>query len=181
MTADAILTGLHLIFATIWVGPQLLVAAAVVPALRTIDDDRTRIATLRRFTRRFNLVAWPAMAGLIITGLILESDRREEVQAIAAPFGGEIFDVRWGYIFSAKMALVVVAVVAVALHSFVTGPRILALLEAAAERSEADAEGPAQRLRRWSLILAVLGLLASLLVVIAAGFLQEDGFALRGI
>ena len=178
MTADAILTGLHVLFATVWVGPQLLVAVAVVPALRAIDDDRARVATLRRFTRRFNLVAWPAMAGLIITGLILESDRREEVEAIA---GGEIFDVRWGYIFSAKIAIVIVAVIAVALHSFVTGPRVLALLEAAAERSEAGAEGRAQRLRRWSVLLAVVGLLASLLVVIAAGFLQEEGFALRRI
>ncbi|MCY3886205.1 MAG: CopD family protein [Chloroflexi bacterium] len=181
MTGDAILTGLHVLFATIWVGPQLLAAAAVVPALRAIDDDRTRLATLRRFTRRFNLVAWPAMAGLVITGLIMEAERRAAVEAIAAPFGGDIFDVRWGYIFSAKMAIVLVAILAVALHSFVTGPRILALLEAAAERSEAGAQARAQRLRRWSVLLAVIGLLASLLTVIAAGFLQEDALALRQI
>ena len=178
MTVDAILIGLHILFATVWVGPQLLVAAAVVPALRGIDDDRIRIATLRRFTRRFNFVAWPSIAGLVITGAILESDRRGDIETFT---GGDVFDVRWGYIFSAKIAIVIVAVAAVALHSFVTGPRVLALLEAAAERSEAGAEGRAQRLRRWSVLLSVVGLLASLLVVIAAGFLQEDGFALRQI
>ena len=79
------------------------------------------------------------------------------------------------------MAIVLVAILAVALHSFVTGPRILALLEAAAERSEAGAQARAQRLRRWSVLLAVIGLLASLLTVIAAGFLQEDALALRQI
>ena len=180
MTGDAILTGFHILFATIWVGPQVLVAAAVIPALHGISDDRTRIDVLDRFTRRFNLVAWPAMLGLLITGGILVADRIDEVRDIARAVGGDnIYDVRWGYIFGAKMALVALAVLMVALHSFLIGPTLVRLQRAAAERSEADGSDRARALRRWSVLLAVGGLIASIFIIIAAGFL-EGAFALRG-
>ena len=181
MTGDAILTGLHILFATIWVGPQLLVAVAVVPALRGIDDERARLEAIQRFARRFNLVAWPAMLGLVITGGIKLADRLDEVRDAARALGGDtIYDVRWGYIFDVKIGMVIVAVALVALHSFVIGPRLVALQRRTLERAEAGAPAEVQALRKWSMALAGGGLLLSILVVIAAGFLAED-FALQGI
>ncbi len=54
---------LHVFGATIWVGGQV-VLAALVPVLRRVGDDAPRTAA-----RRFGVVAWPAYALLVGTGI----------------------------------------------------------------------------------------------------------------
>ena len=54
---------LHVLAATVWVGGQLVLAAAV-PALRAVSADAPRAAA-----RAYNRVAWPAFAVLIVTGI----------------------------------------------------------------------------------------------------------------
>jgi putative copper export protein len=56
---------LHVLAATVWVGGQLTLAA-LVPAFRRLGPDVPRTAA-----RRFNLVAWPAYAVLVLTGLAI--------------------------------------------------------------------------------------------------------------
>jgi putative copper export protein len=63
VTWDTIRLFLHVLAATVWVGGQLTLAA-VVPVLRKAGADVPRAAA-----RRFNQVAWPAFAVLIITGI----------------------------------------------------------------------------------------------------------------
>jgi putative copper export protein len=53
---------LHVLAATIWVGGQL-VLAALVSTLRAVGHDALRAAA-----RRYNQVAWPAFAVLVVTG-----------------------------------------------------------------------------------------------------------------
>jgi putative copper export protein len=53
---------LHVLAATIWVGGQITLGA-LVPALRGYEGV-TKIAA-----RRFNMVAWPAFAVLVLTGI----------------------------------------------------------------------------------------------------------------
>jgi putative copper export protein len=60
---DTIRLFLHVLAATIWVGGQLTLAA-LVPALRRMGAQVPAAAA-----RRFNLVAWPAFAVLIVTGI----------------------------------------------------------------------------------------------------------------
>lgn len=60
-TADVRLF-LHVLAATIWVGGQITLGA-LVPALRGIEGV-TKIAA-----RRYNLIAWPAFAVLVLTGI----------------------------------------------------------------------------------------------------------------
>jgi putative copper export protein len=60
---DTVRLFLHVLAATVWVGGQLTLAA-LVPALRRLGPDVTRSAA-----RRFNQVAWPAFAVLVITGV----------------------------------------------------------------------------------------------------------------
>jgi putative copper export protein len=60
---DTIRLFLHILAATIWVGGQLTLAA-LVPALRRMGANVTAGAA-----RRFNQVAWPAFAILVITGI----------------------------------------------------------------------------------------------------------------
>ena len=60
---DTIRLFLHVLAATIWVGGQLTLAA-LVPVLRRLGAEVPRAAA-----RAFNLVAWPAFAVLLLTGV----------------------------------------------------------------------------------------------------------------
>jgi putative copper export protein len=60
---DTIRLFLHVLAATVWVGGQLTLAA-LVPVLRRLGAEIPRAAA-----RRFNQVAWPAFAVLIVTGV----------------------------------------------------------------------------------------------------------------
>lgn len=63
VTWDTIRLFLHVLAATVWVGGQLTLAA-LVPVLRKAGADIPKAAA-----RRFNQVAWPAFAVLVITGV----------------------------------------------------------------------------------------------------------------
>jgi putative copper export protein len=60
---DTIRLFLHVLAATIWVGGQLTLAG-LVPVLRRLGAEIPRAAA-----RRFNQIAWPAFAVLVITGV----------------------------------------------------------------------------------------------------------------
>jgi hypothetical protein len=60
---DTIRLFLHVLAATVWVGGQI-VLAALVPVLRRLGAGIPRAAA-----RRFNQVAWPAFAVLVVTGV----------------------------------------------------------------------------------------------------------------
>ena len=55
---------LHVLAATVWVGGQVVLAAAV-PVVRRFGG----IETARAAARRFQLVAWPAFGLLVVTGI----------------------------------------------------------------------------------------------------------------
>jgi putative copper export protein len=76
-TAATLRLFLHVLAATIWVGGQI-VLAGLVPGLRGLADDAPR-----RVARRFNLIAWPAFAVLVVTGVwnLLEVDIGEQTTA----------------------------------------------------------------------------------------------------
>ena len=66
---------LHILAATIWVGGQLTLAA-LVPTLRAMGAQAPKAAA-----RRFNQVAWPAFAVLVLTGIwniVAESDKQSD-------------------------------------------------------------------------------------------------------
>ena len=66
---------LHILAATIWVGGQLTLAA-LVPTLRAMGTQAPKAAA-----RRFNQVAWPAFAVLVLTGIwniVAEGDKQSD-------------------------------------------------------------------------------------------------------
>ena len=69
-TLGQILHYLHLIAMAFFVGGQLVVAVAVVPALRT-DPDRER---MRAIGRRFGIGSLVALAVLVATGSAMAAD-----------------------------------------------------------------------------------------------------------
>lgn len=69
---DTVRLFLHVLAAAVWVGGQITLAA-LVPALRVAGAEVPRTAA-----HRFNLVAWPAFAVLVATGVwnvAAESDK----------------------------------------------------------------------------------------------------------
>lgn len=62
VTTDTVRIFIHVLAATVWVGGQLTLGA-LVPALRGYEGLTTVAA------RRFNRVAWPAFAVLVLTGV----------------------------------------------------------------------------------------------------------------
>lgn len=103
---------LHVLAATIWVGGQLTLAA-LVPTLRALGGEIPRAAA-----RRFALVAWPAFAVLIVTG----------VWNISA----ESDDIHGSYRTTLIVKLIIVAAsgVTAALHSRSKSPAGLAVFGA---------------------------------------------------
>jgi putative copper export protein len=63
VTSETIRLFLHVLGATVWVGGQITLAG-LVPALRPLGPEATKAAA-----RRFNRVAWPAFALLVVTGI----------------------------------------------------------------------------------------------------------------
>ena len=67
--AEAINPWIHILAATIWVGPQVFLFVAAVPALRTVEDTQVRARAMRVLTTRFGYLAWGALAVLVVTGI----------------------------------------------------------------------------------------------------------------
>ena len=64
VTSATIRLFLHILGATVWVGGQIALAG-VVPVVRRAAG----VETVRVVARRFQLVAWPAFALLLVTGV----------------------------------------------------------------------------------------------------------------
>ena len=161
---EAVNPWVHIVAATIWVGPQVFLFAAAVPAMRTVEDVQARARAMRVLTTRFGYLAWGAMLVLVITGIgnLYEHDLDTEV----------LFDRNFGTIFEIKMTLVISTVILTALHSFVLGPRVMRLQESVAD------EAQIATVRRLSIIIsAVNGLLA--LAILFLGALLGTTFALE--
>ena len=171
-TVISILVWLHVIGVAIWLGGQIITAACVIPALRSVGDRTIWLNALEGFTKRFGRVGIVAMVIIVITGGAMVDPRLDQ----AENFGPDIYDARWGYIFVIKMALWAVMIALIGLHQFVFGPR---QLELARESAAAEQDTPAlKRVRRLTIILSISGLLVTLLVAAAGAFLGNHNFSM---
>jgi putative copper export protein len=104
---DTVRVFLHVLAATVWVGGQLTLGA-LVPALRGYEGV-TKVAA-----RRFNVVAWPAFAVLVLTGVW-------NILALHHPSDA------YRMTLNVKMAFVLLSGVAAFLHTRATSKRGLAI------------------------------------------------------
>ena len=155
---------LHILAATIWVGPQVFLFVAVVPAIRTVEDAQVRARIMRVLTTRFGWLAWGAMLVLVITGIANLYEHALSVE--------ELFELNFGIIFQVKMTLVIATVALTALHTFVIGPRLLSLQESAADEVQVASA------RRVSIIVSSVNLLLALGIIFCAALLNTT-FALE--
>lgn len=108
---DVVRLFLHVLAATIWVGGQL-VLAALVPPLRRVAPDATRVAA-----RAFNRVAWPAFGVLVLTGIwniLAEGDKGSAYRTT----------------LTVKLVVVAASGLSAGLHSRATGRAALAVFGA---------------------------------------------------
>jgi putative copper export protein len=103
---------LHVLAATVWVGGQLTLAG-LVPGLRQVAVDAPRAAA-----RRFNLIAWPAYAVLVFTGIW-------NITAVNPSWSSE-----YGVTLFVKILVVALSGVAAFLHARATSRTALAVFGA---------------------------------------------------
>ena len=161
---DAVNPWIHIIAATIWVGPQVFLFVAAVPAVRTVEDAQVRARIMRVLTTRFVYLAWGAMFVLVITGIGNLFEHNLDIDVL--------FDLNYGTILEVKMALVIATVALTALHSFVIGPRLLTMQESVAEEAQIAST------RRFSIIISASNLVLALGILFAAALLNTN-FALE--
>ncbi len=161
---DAFNPWIHIIAATIWVGPQVFLFVAAVPAVRTVEDVQVRARLMRVLTTRFGYLAWGAMLVLVVTGIgnLFEHNLDFDV----------LMDLNYGTILEVKIALVIATVALTALHSFVIGPRLLTMQESVADEAQIAST------RRLSIIISASNLVLALGILFAAALLNTN-FALE--
>ena len=160
---EAVNPWIHILAATIWVGPQVFLFVAAVPAVRTIEDLQVRTRVMRVITTRFNYLAWGALTVLVITGIANLYEHDLEVD--------QLFDLNFGVVFQVKMTLLIATVALTGLHSFVLGPRVLRMQESAVDAAEIAP------VRRWSIIVSAVNMLLALGIVFC-GTLMSSSWAL---
>ena len=113
LTLDTVRLSLHVLAATVWVGGQFTLAG-LVPGLRALGDEVPRTVA-----RRFNRIAWPAYAVLLLTGIW---------NLLELPVGD--FDIEWQVTLMIKITVVALAGVSAAIHAGARSKTMLAVFGA---------------------------------------------------
>ncbi len=165
---------LHLLAMAVFLGSQVMLFVAVMPAVRTIDDQRVRGAVMRSVTQRFGYLGWGALLLLVLTGVGNIFDKDDQYQ----PVGVFDFDFRYAWLLMVKIALTIVIILLTAWHSFVHGPRMLEAQEAmAGGRPSAEQQERQAAMRRLSIVVSVVNLLIALAIVYLVTLMQDLEFA----
>ncbi|MBI2724576.1 MAG: CopD family protein [Chloroflexi bacterium] len=156
---EAVILIIHLIAAVIFVGPQVFLAAAVMPAMRGIEDVRQRAAVTRTVTTRFGWLGGGALLVLLVTGIINYQHAKDL---------GYLDVNRYFIILQVKLTLVTIVVLLTILHGAVFGRRL--------QRLQAE-DAPAERIadaRRWSILASIATLAVSLAILVCAALLTSS-------
>jgi len=156
---DAINTWIHVLAAAVFIGPQIFLFVAAVPAIRTIADAQERRRVTRMVTTRFGWLGGAALVALLITGIINWYDADDH---------GFLDIDRYFVILQVKLTLVALVIVLTGLHGGLVGRRLLKLQESGASEEEIA------QTRVWSVALSAANLLASLVILLCAALLDAD-------
>jgi len=164
---ESIVFWIHLLAAAVWVGSQVFMFAAVVPALRALGDEAARHRAVLVLNRRFARLGWGALAILVLTGIDNVMRRQDDYDIVFD------YDFRYAWIFLVKLALVAAVIALTAIHSYVVGPRLMALQE--------QASLDLGRMRRLSIQLSVVNLLAGVAILFLVALLQNGEFSFERV
>jgi copper resistance protein D len=106
---DALVTWVHLVGASIWVGGSIFLGIVLVPVLKSYTKTlEEMVALMVKIGRRFNKVAIPAFAAVIASGIYHSRPFLSDPSAL--------FDTTYGLILFIKVILVVGTIVAYVIH-----------------------------------------------------------------
>lgn len=166
---------MHILGIALFVGPQFFLAFAWVPASRGITDLPTRVQAMRTITRRFAYIGGAGLALILIAGLYLISTWRDYY---AQPDGLEFTSIRYGVIFIIKMNVLILMLIVVGIHTFVTGPRLIASLEAQAGGGTVT-DADIRKLRMQSMFLSITGLVLVLAIMVMGATMSSTAYSFQ--
>ncbi len=106
---DALITWAQLVSASIWVGGSIFIGVVLAPLLKTISESiEERVAIMIRVGRKFNKIAIPSLAILIVTGIYNSSNLLSRPQFLLST--------NYGIILVIKIILVISLIIMFVIH-----------------------------------------------------------------
>lgn len=162
--ADVIVTWIHLICASIWVGGSIFIGIVLVPVLKSYTKSVEELVGLMvKIGRRFNKITVPAFAILIASGIYT-----------SRPFFGDpnaLVESSYGLILLIKIVLVIATVATYVVH--------VKMLNADIERKIMSGHGGSvyvQSIRSKIIHLGRIIVVLSILILLLAALLDSGGF-----
>ena len=159
--ADGLVTWVHLLAASIWVGGSIFLGIVLVPVLKSHTKTlEEMVALMVKIGRRFNKITIPAFAALIASGLYNSRAFFEEPSAV--------LDTTYGIILLIKVILVIGTIVAYIVH--------IRLLDADMERKILSGQGGniyVQSIRIKIIILGEVIVVLSVAILLLAALLDS--------
>ena len=161
---DGLVTWVHLICASIWVGGSLFIGVVLVPVLKSYTKSvEDLVALMIKIGRRFNKITVPAFAILIASGLFTS-------RAFLGDLGA-LFESTYGLILLTKIILVVATIATYVVH--------IRLLNSDMEKKISSGFGGSvyvQSVRSKIIHLGRITVVLSIVILLLAALLDSGGF-----
>jgi putative copper export protein len=161
--ADGLVTWVHLICASIWVGGSLFIGIVLVPVLKSHTKSVEELVGLMiKIGRRFNSITMPAFAVLIASGLYTSRAFLEETSALV--------ESTYGALLLAKIILVIATIVTYVVH--------IRLLNSEMEKKILSGHGGSvyvQSVRAKIIHLGRITVILSIAILLLAALLDSGG------
>lgn len=164
MTAieQAILTWIHLISASIWVGGSLFIGIVFSPLLKTMTNSiQERMQIMIRVGKRFNKIALPALIILMATGLYKSH--------LILGKSSILFETSYGQFLIIKIILVIALIITYAIHVRVIRKDVEEKI-----MSNQMSELEIKQLRKKIIILGEITVVLSLVILFFASLLDAQ-------
>ncbi|HJP41874.1 MAG TPA: hypothetical protein QGF35_09240 [Dehalococcoidia bacterium] len=165
---------LHILGVVLFVGPQFFLAFAWVPASRGIADLPTRVKAMRTITDRFLFIGGAGLILALLAGTYLVSTWRDYY---GMPDSVDFTSVRFGVVFIVKMILFSAMLVAVGLHTFLVGPKLVNALDKQGQGGSVS-DKSVRRLRLQSMSLSITGLVLVIAIMVMGVMLNTAQWSL---
>ncbi len=161
---DSLLTWVHLVTASIWVGGSIFLGIVLAPMLKSITGTlEERIALMIKIGRRFNKIAMPSLVILIITGIYNSRVFLQEPSLL--------FKTNYGIILLFKIILVIATIITYIIH--------IRILTAETEKTLSDGYAETiyvQSIRSKIIYLGRITVILSVAILLLAAILDSGGY-----
>jgi uncharacterized membrane protein len=111
---DSLITWVHLLSASIWVGGSIFIGIVLVPMLKTLaNSSAERTMLMIKIGRRFNKIALPALIVLVATGIY------KAQLFLASP--NTLLDSNYGIVLVIKIIVIASMIVLFGIHVQISG------------------------------------------------------------